>query len=615
MRKFIHSNFEIDLSTFKITDTAENPWFTGVYFAKYSYPFNLPLSEENDILFGFISHYNTEPETYFEGIYIHGDKIEKAVLEIEECERELSATIRYGLDDFPNFSKKLSELPLLELQVDDIYSHASWVINQAWPTVMYNFPQIHVDKIDTENNPIWTFFEKIINNYRNGAFLENTVDLVEEAVYNRNIIQPLPYLLYLIKAGVEAAGYTLHGDVLADTDLQKTLIYADVEYYQSIAQDSVQVLLPATEYEELTYNDTGSGYDYPEIKTSTTHVITQPGRYRITGKAQFRYLGYPHVNIKVKYRNSILGEWDAFGFGYSVPYYWPIDFTIDTILDGLPDVLTFEASVGYNEFDMTFDVYVNPIVLFDETGAIVPSIRNLDKVELTKAVPDMTYGDYVKMVLLMKNMSLDIKGDEIWINYIQNEVNNLPVVDLSSFEVKYPKRKFSKGFSFLLKYQEVEFDEKVFDKYKFEQVFQNFKGHTTSDYTTDDKTKELIINALPLPLLLRNEVQTAHAFIEDKSKPFFITYNGLVSGKNLSLPSANLSIPYLHMMHHKEWLSYQINSQIFNWSFLAYYEDLIGLVAKSKVHAYNNIHFVKSIQKTEVSPDLFDVEIETKLFE
>ena len=43
MRKIIHSNFELDLSTKKITDISENPIFSDKFSTKYSYPIEIDL--------------------------------------------------------------------------------------------------------------------------------------------------------------------------------------------------------------------------------------------------------------------------------------------------------------------------------------------------------------------------------------------------------------------------------------------------------------------------------------------------------------------------------------------------------------------------------------------
>ena len=165
MRKFIHSNFEIDLSKLKISDVQENPWFTDKFFSKFTFPFEMDLSEENDINFGFISFYNANShQTIFKGKYVHRNIMEDAVLEIEEVSDKITLSLSYGFDEFPNFKKKLSELPLDKFEVTNIYNHAATIISQTWPAVNYNFPQLHIDKIDNTQAP-WEAFEKIINNY------------------------------------------------------------------------------------------------------------------------------------------------------------------------------------------------------------------------------------------------------------------------------------------------------------------------------------------------------------------------------------------------------------------------------------------------------------------
>lgn len=606
MRKFIHSDFELDLSTYGITDTAENPWFTGNYFSKYSYPFTLQLTDENDIAFGFLSNMNAvSAQTLFEGIYVHGDVMEKAVLEIEELEEVLSVTLRYGLDDFPNFKKKLAELQLLRLEVTDIYTHAAGIIAQAWPAVNYNFPQLHIDKIETEDSDVWFGFEKIINNYKEGAFLINDVDTEEEITYNRNIIQPLPYLLYLLKAGFEDAGYTLHGDVLDDALLKKMLVYGDVEYYINVSQDSLNFQMLAVDYDTATQVE--SQY---RIRMDRDLAIEQPGKYRVVGTVRLRRVILGAITrFKMYYRSTLIYE-TSYSFSSDAVSYIDIDIDVEfeTIVDGNDDYLHFYFSTGYNEVDILLAVDVNPVYLFNETGEIIPSILNPDKVELSRAVPDMEFGELVKAVLEMFKMSLDITGKQVWINFIANEMAAKPIIDLSAYEIKFPKRKFSKGNSFLLKYDNVDSED-----YKYAAVFQNIDGVATAGYTTDDKTAETVIKALPLPLLYRNNVQTAHAFSTDASRPFLVVYDGLTAGINLSKDPSPLLIPQLHLAHHQAWNEARLKGQAVNWKFLAYAENLYGLSAKSRVHAYTNIHLVKSLQKTEVTPGLFDVEIETEI--
>jgi hypothetical protein len=285
-----------------------------------------------------------------------------------------------------------------------------------------------------------------------------------------------------------------------------------------------------------------------------------------------------------------------------------IDVVFETLADSQPNFIRVFYDGDYDPEDVLFQFSITPISLNDESGVAIPSILNENKVDLKRAVPDMLFGDLVKFILEAKKMDMTLIGREVWINYVDAQIRASNIVDLSAREVKRPKQKFNKGSSYLLKYEDVQSD-----VYTYAEVFQNNDGYTTNNFTKDEKTVEIPLKGLPLPLLLRNGVQTAHAFLEDKAKPFLVLYDGLTGAGNLTQDPAHWLIPYLHITHHYAWLARQINTYSFRWTFSAWYEEILNLTVKSRVHAYTNIHLVKSIQKTEVRPDLFEIEIETEL--
>jgi hypothetical protein len=159
MRKLIHSDFELDLSNFKLSVVKENFWFSEEFFTAFSFPFEMELTDELDALLGFISRYNSvDPKVYIECKHYHNNEISDAILEIEQLQDRISGSIRFGYDQLPNFDKKLSELPLDKFELPsgtDIYEHAETIITQTWPAVNYNFPQIHTDKIDPDNDDVF----------------------------------------------------------------------------------------------------------------------------------------------------------------------------------------------------------------------------------------------------------------------------------------------------------------------------------------------------------------------------------------------------------------------------------------------------------------------------
>ena len=64
-----------------------------------------------------------------------------------------------------------------------------------------------------------TYFDGIINNryQKSGSWIFPRNEVVNDTdVANRNIIHPLPYLLYVLEIGFKDAGFILSGDVLND---------------------------------------------------------------------------------------------------------------------------------------------------------------------------------------------------------------------------------------------------------------------------------------------------------------------------------------------------------------------------------------------------------------
>jgi hypothetical protein len=117
---------------------------------------------------------------------------------------------------------------------------------------------------------------------------------------------------------------------------------------------------------------------------------------------------------------------------------------------------------------------------------------------------------------------------------------------------------------------------------------------------------------LPLPLLTRNGTQTAFALEQNDSKVFLVPYNGIYNGNNLAQAIDSYLIPAVHIQYWSKWFDFRINSHGFLWVFKSWNEKIMNLKAKSKIFAYNRYHVVKNINKTEVRPALFEVEIDTE---
>lgn len=608
MRKLIHSKFELDLSTFKISDTEENNWFSDRFFTKYSFPFDIDLTDDLDVAFGFISQYNAQNvQTYFDCVYNHNDKIEKAIFEIESHQDKLSCTIRFGFEQLPSFEKKLSELSLdkFDLPVGtSIYQHAETIITQTWPSVNYNFPQVHVDKYDPTDE-LWSGFEKILNNRKEGAFLINTVDIVNDITYNRNVMQPLPYYIYILQRGMIDAGYTLSGKILLDERLKKACLYGDVDYYTAqTTQEAISILQMS---EDAIENVGGRMRFYSHT------VLAVPGKYNISGTIKAMYRSNFNAYFKIKYRNTIIfsvyAKDTSFWHGSEYKSYG-VDIYFETIADLNVNDITIESYQPTTTEDTVIDLVIDAVRLNDVGGIAIPNISNKNKIDLPRAVPDITFGDFVKVVKNWFNYDLTIAGNLAIMNPIEHQINYTEAFDLQFSEVKKPIRKFNQGMSFLLKFQEVDNS-----KYSFLPVFHSQNGIQNTAFIADDKTTTIEINALPLPLLTRDDVQTAYALESDNSKVYLVKYDGIYNGNNLAQNTSEYLIPAVHLDYWQKWFEFRINSHAFTWGFKAWNEDLLNLKAKMKIFAYNKYHIVKNINKTEIVPDQFELEIETESLE
>ena len=611
MRKLIHSRFELDLSKHKISDTEENNYFSDSFFTKYTFPFEIDLIDDLDIAFDFISLYNTNPQTYYELLYVHNNKIEEAIFEIESHQDKLSCMVRFGFEQLPSFDKKLSELSLEKFDLPPgttIFAHAETIITKTFPEVNYNFPQIHVDKYDPTDE-LWPNFQNIINNRVSGNFLINEV--IGDETFNRNVMQPLPYWIHILQRGMIDGGYTLAGKIMNDERLKKACLFGDVDYYAvATVQPDINVLLNSADYSEINYNNSRGE---KASKYFSNSVLATPGKYNISGTIKCLRWSRFRTYFTVKYRNTVIFEQrssstDSFHGSEFRDY--EVDINFETIVDANVNDITIEGYQYFTEDQVIVSLTINAIRLNDALGAAIPTIVNENKVDLTKAVPDMAFVDFVKVVKNWFNYDLTIIGKLAIMNPIEHEINYGESIDLRFSEVKKPLRKFSQGKSFLLKFQDI--DNKDFT---FLPVFQSQAGTVNSGYVTDDKTTTIEINGLPLPLLTRGTSQSAYALEQNNSKAYLVCYDGLYNGNNLAKPNTDYLVPAVHLAYWLKWFSFRINSPGFNWSFKSWNEIIMNLKVKSKVFAYQRVHIIKTINKTEIKPDLFEIDIETEALE
>jgi hypothetical protein len=600
MRKLIHSKFELDLSQFKLSDTEENNWFSDSFFAKYSFPFEIDLTAEWDVVFGFISFYNTSPETYYEVKYFDNNKIEDAVFVIESAKDKMSCVLRFGLEQFPNWDTKLADLPLDNFTLPTgttIYQHAETVISKSWPEVNYNFPQVYTDKY--KDDGFFEHFEGIVNNRKDSVFLKNYVDVANETSYNINVMQPLPYWLHILQKGFDQSGYQLSGQIVDDQNIKKATIFFYGDYFKKNTLETINFAVNRKDFVSYDSENNRNFYD------KTIALPFLKGDYRLTGKVNI-ISGKNWETVKILVNGVVVWEESDKNFLLEFEEHEVgVTFSLEESNSNTIQFYSTQQHIGDSDDDI-INVDIDTVFLRDSNNEIIPTVVNDNKIDLTKSVPDLTFGYFVSVVKNWFNYDLTIEGKKAIMNKIENEINYQDTLDFQFTEVKYPLIKYNQGVSFLLKFKEI--DNK---NYSFKAVYQNIKGFTNTGYKTDENTKTIEIDALPLPLKTVNGVTTAYALESSDSKVYLVPYLGQNNNKNVTEDVENYLIPSVHLNYFKKWFDFRIQSRGFNWSFTAFNESIDKLKTKTKIYAYKRFHIIKTINRTEIKPNLFEVDLET----
>lgn len=629
--KFIHDNFELDLSHKEFAFNEENNWFTESSFYKYTYPVDLEVTDVQHKALGYIlDEYIQNRITVYEGRFYALNEAHKAILEIQKVKgRVVTLQINYGFEELPNAQKMLSELPLEYIKLEseeNLFDIAAEEINQAWPDANYCWHRVNTDRIDKEN-PQWEFFEGAINNFdkTSGEMLLNEYDAIEDLQINRNILQPIPYLLHILQKGFEDAGYDLQGDVLTMDVLKKTTVFHFSKYYSSFNENKQELYVKGDEWTTL-FHPNCALYD---------HIIylPEPGRYTIAGNfmlrasadtnqsgeigigtswAEITYV--PGVGIPAqqlwfhqKYNAfSYYKEWFK-SMEATFDYYGTGGYLIITV-QALPWAMVDEVIV---EDPMTIDITLSQRAKYDSNGDAVATLIVPNEIHLQKCVPQMSFGDFVRMVQKLRN--LDITVDEtnkvIKMNRVFSHIQNQPVLSLVGKEAAQPEIEYTQGKSYILKFQEVDHEE-----YTWQQVRADISGEEYgSKFPSVPDTEEIVIDALPMPHVTKNGALTAFDFSEDDAKCFLCLYEGLDSdGNNFTEDPEPLLIPAIYTEEYATWIAFLLKGKGYTWSFDSFFEETLNLKVKSIIHCYQQRHIIKRLTRSNISPEVIYTEIESK---
>ena len=597
---------KLDLSKQKFSIQENNAKVSDSQFTKIIFPFSLPVSEEILNSIGdIINHAATDVETVIDCKLEHEGRVHDAKLEILGNEGLYAeAQIDYGFDELPNWTKKLSELPLENFSVPDIHTYAPTLLNKKYPEVNFNFPRIFNKKYDPTNE-VWDAFDGFLNDMKQDMteMRRNYIDGVGN-IFNVNIIHPMPYILHVLKTGFRDAGFELKGHILTDADLLYRTIYSGTDYFTSKQQRRYNFNIKASQPDELLLENGPDDYAIYE-----RHItIEKTGTYKIAGLIKF----WKAKKMFSNYQISLNGQklWQKRTNSDRSDYMIDIPIDIDFNVNQENSVLTFFCKKQYHpdwDFQLA-DLLVTSAVLEDisnaELGEDSGFVTNRNEVNLKNAVPDMTFGDFVNKICNWFNYAMIPIEKTIYMNRLSLEKYFEPK-DFRKYEAKRPKRVPKKNVSYLLKFPEL--DRKV------DSVFYDAQGFKLNgEEIADTKVIEIDGYALPVYMPKPNSHSTAVVQTDSTTMLQLVYYDGLTDGTNNAKNPAGCHFPELFYKNWENWLKRRLECYEYTWKFTIPIEEMANYSINDYIYCYDNIHLIKTLNKDKVSETTYEVEIITE---
>ena len=598
---------KLDLSKQKFSIQENNAKVSDSQFTKIVFPFSLPVSEEILNSIGdIINHAATDVETVIDCKLEHEGRVHDAKFEILGNEGSYAEIqIDYGFDELPNWTKKLSELPLENFSVPDIHTYAPTVLNKKYPEVNFNFPRIYNKKYDPTTE-VWDAFDGFLNDMKPDMteMRRNYIDGVGN-IFNVNIIHPMPYILHVLKTGFRDAGFELKGHILTDADLLYRTIYSGTDYFTSKKQRRYEFDIM---YGTPDIIDLHHGYkDYELYERHIT--IEKMGNYKIAGIIHY----FKAKKMVSEYKLILNGKniWRKYGGTNKNTDRYDIPIDIDFNVNQENSILTIWVHKQYKG-----DVYntnmckllvtskttedISNAELGDDSGFVT----NRNEVNLKNAVPDMTFGDFVNKICNWFNYAMIPIEKTIYMNRLSLEKYFEPK-DFRKYEAKRPKRVPKKNVSYLLKFPEL--DRKV------DSVFYDAKGFKLNGEEIAD-TKVIDIDGYCLPVYMPKPNSHSTAVVQTDSTTMLqlVYYDGLTNGTNNAKNPAGCHFPELFYKNWENWLKRRLECYEYTWKFTIPIEEMANYSINDYIYCYDNIHLIKTLNKDKVSETTYEVEIITE---
>lgn len=587
--KFFSKGKILDLSGQKISVSESNSKLSDKMLTKYLFPFDFYMDDEFKATFGDYSAFDSYdlPKT-IEGKLLYENVYSDAVFNIIGNEGDfLNGQIDFGFEEIPNFDKALKDLPLETYKVENIHTFAAEICKKVYPQTNFNFPRLYYNRYSPEDKT-WDAYNGYVNDLNgNGSAMRNNYIDNDGEIYNVNIIHPCPHLLYLLKLGFSDGGTTLEGDILEDEFLKKQYVFSGTEYFSRKIQRRYGFEFTSEGADQI-FIESGPD-DYAEYHKYNT--IAKIGTYKIAGIIEYFKASKMIARYSLALNKTVI--WSKNGGSSNGTSFEQIPLNIQFEVTTPDSILEFYIYTQYHpkwKHQMS-SLSVTSLFLDDNSSEGEQDgegvITNLNEIDLSRAVPDITFGELVNRIRNFLNYEITSSGNTIYMNKIKRaDPSNIKIIPEEFLEIK-PRRNLINKKSFLLKQPDWENDEKSDSIY-----------YDTTGVFTNKEAGELTIviesNIYAIPVLVAKAQGHETGVIKSYSSNLLqlVKYEGKTGIQNNAKASPELTFPALFYTNWESYLRGRLRSSEFIWSFTAS-KSGIGFGINDEIAGYQNIHIIK----------------------
>nr|DAI09096.1 MAG TPA: hypothetical protein [Caudoviricetes sp.] len=586
---FVTDEFELDLSEVKISYHQENPRMKDSYSVSYSFPFTFYLDGKlRKVLGNYSSMHGIGLKKRYHGKHQMEGWVHKGVLEILSVEGDkVEAQIETGEEAFAVFDKKLRDLPLKRVEVDNIYQHA-WEV-ECTRSVLgldYRFPRIGLKK----EGAGWEQYRGFLN-HRINEMTDNNEGAGYDRMITRNIIHPFVSLRYLIEQGFAAAGYDHVNGLYSNSYISKVYVYSGIDYYVSTQQQEKVMRAQITNFvqEQEIYGDKYGKYFMQES-------LETAGHWRVVCNTTYISPREKPLTYKLKQDGVVLIE--------GVVNHWQdVSFTQEIEVRDRSEI-RFEVE---GIWDPHWELYINIIGERDSNGNLIEKVINPNVVDLKRAVPDMTFGELLKVIKNWFNCDFRIRNGAVEFELFGIWTRNY-MRDLSRYEVLHPQVKKGTKGAYVLTFPEMDDPkDKIPDTYISEESVR-------TDTTRRLGVNEVAINGYALSPRSYMGGEHLMPLKGDGTSLALVGYqeNGYPGEPGRAVYLSDLMPPKLGNVL-KDWYQMRIGSDEVSWSFIAKKNLFKDIDIRDWVYVYGRRGLIKSWTKESIDREYYKVSIEVVL--